>query len=161
MKFVKAGWNPDLESFHTDAHPYLDELPKLRGELPPGAWAFASDPDHYSMRSTRCVKDLKLAGIQMATDKSGTLTLEFAPNEFKHDSGLTIRYTKVNHLSIDYRNEIDWMQADEVLLDEILPDGQGGCVHEIALTDASLVVRSEDLKAVWRTVGSDSDHSPQ
>ncbi|MFE9413939.1 hypothetical protein ACFYN0_34920 [Streptomyces sp. NPDC006704] len=41
------------------------------------------------------------------------------------------------------------MPVDTLLLDEILPDGDGGCPHEIALTDASIIVRCEDLQAAW------------
>jgi hypothetical protein len=55
----------------------------------------------------------------------------------------------VNHFSIGYEHAIEWMLVDAVLLDEILPDEDGGCVHEIALTDASITVRCEDLQAVW------------
>ncbi|MEV8462248.1 hypothetical protein AB0470_22165 [Streptomyces griseosporeus] len=99
--------------------------------------------------NSHCVKDLELAGIHVATDKSGQLTLEFAPNQWKHDSGLRIRYTGVTHFSIDYEHSIDWMLVDTVLLDEILPGEDGGCVHEIALTDASITVRCADLEAVW------------
>lgn len=150
MKFVKVAWNPELQGFHTDAQAYLAELPRLRDALPPGAWNFASDPGHYSMRNTRCVKDLELSGIDVATDKSGRLTLQFSPNEWKHDTGLTINYSGLRHFSINYQDEVDWMQADTVLLDEILPDQDEGCVHEIALSDASIVVRSKDLQAVWK-----------
>jgi hypothetical protein len=41
------------------------------------------------------------------------------------------------------------MSVDTVLLDESLPDEDGGCLHEIALTDASITVRCADLQAVW------------
>ncbi|MFB6671393.1 hypothetical protein ACFCWG_03175 [Streptomyces sp. NPDC056390] len=54
--------------------------------------------------------------------------------------------------AVEYGHEIDWMQADAVLLDEILPDGDGGFVHEIALTDANITVRAGDLKAEWTEV---------
>ncbi|MFF2132693.1 hypothetical protein ACFVW1_46635 [Streptomyces olivochromogenes] len=150
MKFVKADWDPELHGFHLDAGAYLAELPHLRDSLPAGAWTFASDPAHYSMGTgTHCVKDLELSGTHLATDKSGGLVLEFGPNQWKHDSGLRISYSGVRHFSIDYDHSIDWMQVDTVLLDEILPDEDGGCLHEIALTDASITVRCRDLEAVW------------
>ncbi|WP_435269856.1 hypothetical protein [Streptomyces sp. 1222.5] len=41
------------------------------------------------------------------------------------------------------------MSVDTVLLDEILPAENGGCRHEIALTDATVTVQCEDLRAVW------------
>ncbi|MCX4790090.1 MULTISPECIES: hypothetical protein [unclassified Streptomyces] len=40
------------------------------------------------------------------------------------------------------------MPADTVLLDEILPR-QDGCLHEIALTGASIIVHCQELEAVW------------
>ncbi|MEU9985422.1 hypothetical protein AB0E10_01205 [Streptomyces sp. NPDC048045] len=151
MKYVTAVW--DDGGFFVDPSAYLAELPKLRDQLPAGAWAFASDPAHYGLGhgNSHCVKDLELSGIQVDTDKSGGLTLEFAPHRWKHDSGLRISYSGVTHFSIDYEHAIDWMLVDTVLLDEILPYEGGGCVHEIALTDASITVRCEDLQAVWGT----------
>ncbi|MEV6116799.1 hypothetical protein AB0L59_31070 [Streptomyces sp. NPDC052109] len=100
---------------------------------------------------------LELAGIHPATDKSGRLVLEFAPNRFKHDVGLRISCSGVRHFSVDHHHAIDWMRVETVLLDEILPDGHGdadgagdgGRVHEIALTDASITVRCQDLHAEW------------
>lgn len=148
MKYVTAVW--DDGGFSVDPRAYLAELPHLRAALPPGARSFATDPGHYDIAAaTRCVKDLELAGIHVATDKSGGLVLKFAPNKFKHDCGLRINYSGVTHFSIDYEHSIDWMSVDTVLLDEILPDEDAGCLHEIALTDASITVRCEDLQAVW------------
>ncbi|BCM66044.1 MULTISPECIES: hypothetical protein [Streptomyces] len=148
MRFVKAHWHD--HGFLVDASAYLAELPRLGNALPPGARSFATDPGHYDIAGAgRCVKDLELAGIHLATDKSGGLVLDFAPNRFKHDSGLRITYARVTHFSVDYEHSIDWMAVDTVLLDEILPDENGGCVHEIALTDAVITVRCEDLQAVW------------
>lgn len=148
MRFVKAEWDSEMNGFSLDPSSYLAELPHMRDALPAGAWAFASDVEHYRMRSSRCVKDLELAGISVPADKCGVLTLEFAPNQWKHESGLRIRYSGVSHFSIDYDQSIDWMQTDTVLLDEILPR-EGGCLHEITLTDASIIVHCQDLEAVW------------
>ncbi|MCS0601184.1 hypothetical protein NX794_08060 [Streptomyces sp. LP11] len=148
MKYVKAVW--DDGGFEVDPTAYLAELPRLGPDLPPGARSFATDPGHYDIAgATRCVKDLELAQVHVTTDKSGGLVLDFTPNQFKHDSGLRISYSGVTHFSIDYENSIDWMSADAVLLDEILPEEDGGCRHEIALTDASITVRCADLQAVW------------
>ena len=151
MRFVQAAWHPEGHGFSLDPSSYLDELPKLHEKLPPGARTFACDPAHYDMGhgNMRCVKDLELAGIHLAMDKSGGLVLEFAPNVSKHDCGLRISYSGVRHFSIDYEHSIDWMRVDTVLLDEILPNEDGGCVHEIALTDASITVQCQDLEAVW------------
>ncbi|MFE5217124.1 MULTISPECIES: hypothetical protein [unclassified Streptomyces] len=148
MKYVTAVW--DDGGFDVDPSAYLAELPRLRADLPPGAASFATDPGHYDFAgATRCVKDLELAGVHLATDKSGGLVLDFAPNRFKHDAGLRISYSGVTRFSIDYEHSIDWMSVDTVLLDEILPTDNGGCRHEIALTDATVTVQCEDLQAVW------------
>ncbi|MFI9805445.1 hypothetical protein ACIHEJ_13930 [Streptomyces sp. NPDC052301] len=168
MRFVDVRWQE--HGFFLDPRRYLAELPRLRGLLPPGAWAFVSGPGHYDIPGgVRCVKDLELAGIRPATDKSGRLVLEFAPNRFKHDAGLRISYSGVRHFSIDHHHAIDWLRVDTVLLDEILPDDAGdedgaegaGCVHEIALTDASITVRCQDLRAEWVAWGDHGVQSPR
>ncbi|MFB0616112.1 hypothetical protein [Streptomyces sp. AGS-58] len=152
MKYVTAVW--DDGGFYVDPTAYLAELPRLGASLPPGARSFANDPGHYDIAgAARCVKDLELAGVHLATDKSGGLVLDFAPNKFKHDSGLRINYSGVKHFSIDYQHSIDWMSADTVLLDEILPDEDDGCLHEIELTDATITVRCADLHAEWGHAG--------
>ncbi|MEV5843613.1 hypothetical protein AB0M32_16790 [Streptomyces sp. NPDC051985] len=46
---------------------YLDHLPSISGDLPPGARAFATDADHYDFRSRRCVKDLMLRAVRGAS----------------------------------------------------------------------------------------------
>lgn len=148
MKFVKAEWDAEMHGFDLDPSDYLAELPKVRDALPPGAWAYASDAEHYSMRGSRCVKDLELAAISVPTDKRGILVIDFAANQWKHECGLRLRYSGVSHFSIDYDRLIDWMQADTVLLDEILPR-EGGCLHEIALTDASITFHCQDIEAMW------------
>jgi hypothetical protein len=48
------------EGNRLDARPYLERLPGFVGDLPPGARAFATDPDHYDLSGKRCVKDLTL-----------------------------------------------------------------------------------------------------
>ncbi|GAB1336897.1 hypothetical protein ACE1SV_34870 [Streptomyces sp. E-15] len=132
--------------FYLDPRAYMDELPRLCAALPPGARSFATDPGHYDIAgATHCVKDLGLAGIHFATDGSGGLLLDFAPNRFKHDSGLRISYSGVTHFSVD----TDSLSINPVLLDEILPEEGGGCLHEIALINASITVRCADLQAVW------------
>lgn len=151
MKYVIAAWSEESHGFHLNPRAYLEELPGFQDDLPPGARSFALDPGHYDLGAgnSRCVKDLELARLDLATDKSGRLTLEFGPNPWKHDAGLRIDYSGVRHLGVDYHHSIDWMLADTVLLDEILPADGGGCTHEIALTDAVVTVRCEDFRATW------------
>ncbi|MFD5322956.1 hypothetical protein [Streptomyces sp. NPDC127092] len=148
MRFVEADWDAEWRGFRVDASRYLAELPRLAPELPPGARAFVMEPGHYRVGADRCVKDLELTGVRPATDKSGVLVLDFAPNPWKHDEGLRIRYTGVTRFSVAYGHSIDWMDHDTVLFDEVLPDPVG-CVHEIALTDATVTVHCADLDAAW------------
>lgn len=49
MKFVKVEWSPEFHRFNLDSSEYLAELPNLQAELPPGAWAYASDSGHFSI----------------------------------------------------------------------------------------------------------------
>ncbi|MFE7410747.1 hypothetical protein [Streptomyces laurentii] len=150
MKYVEVEWDTECRGFRVDPRGYVEELPHLAPELPSGARAFVTDPDHYRFGSPRCVKDLALAEVRVATDKSGTLVVRFTPNPWKHEEELEIRYSGVVHFSFDSPHAIDWMASDTFLLDEVLPD-PAGCRHEIALTDATLVVRCRDLNAVWTT----------
>ncbi|MET9362868.1 hypothetical protein ABZX93_18380 [Streptomyces sp. NPDC006632] len=101
MKYAMVVWEDG--GFSIDPRPYIDELPRLQAELPPGAWAFASDPGHYDMGhgNQRCVKNLQLAGVRVATDKSGGLVLEFAPNPWKHDAGLRLSYDACGRVSAE------------------------------------------------------------
>ncbi|MFG2113372.1 hypothetical protein ACGFRB_12170 [Streptomyces sp. NPDC048718] len=160
MRYVKVAWDTEYPGFTVDPHPYLDELPCLAPELPPGAWTFATDPDHYRFSSPRCVKDLGLAEVRVAADKSGSLVVRFTPNPWKHEDELEIRYTGVVHFSFDYAHALDWMDKDTFLLDELLPD-PAGCRHEIALTDATLTVRCRDLEAVWIAPAPSDQDGPQ
>ncbi|MGE6737389.1 hypothetical protein, partial [Streptomyces sp. NPDC059900] len=127
----------------------------LREALPDGAWAFASDPEHYAFASVRCVKDLELTDICLPTKTArgttGRASLTFAPNRWKHDEGLRIEYEGVTRFSIDYARSIDWTQAITLLLDEVLPcDAECGEVtHEMELTDATITVHCADLTATW------------
>jgi hypothetical protein len=73
MKFVRVEWDPKLPGFHVDPTAYLNELPRLRGSVPTGAWAFANEADHYSFRSRRCVKDLELADIAIPVGRASLL----------------------------------------------------------------------------------------
>ncbi|MEV2253127.1 hypothetical protein AB0I94_21530 [Streptomyces sp. NPDC050147] len=160
MKYVKTDWDPEDHGFRLDAQEYLAALPALRGTLPEGAWAFASDAGHYAFASDRCVKDLELANISLpakTTSGSGTASLTFSPNPWKHKKGLRIEYAAVTRFSIEYARSIDWMESITVLLDEVLPyDGEGGgVVHEMELTDATITVHCADLTATWEEAAAE------
>lgn len=138
-----------------DPRAYLALLPTLVGALPPGARAFAANPDHYDFSGRRCVKDLEpdtLLSGEVAGER--WLRLGFRRNCWKHDEDLTIRYVGVSSLSLDTISQSDWAGFRAVTLDEILPD-EHGCSHEIGFLAGSLTVVSHDLIATWTT-----DRSP-
>lgn len=173
VKYVKVDWDTEHHGFRVDAQEYLAALPTLRGALPDGAWAFASDAGHYAFASDRCVKDLELTNISLPTrtasgqgtgDGQGTASgpgaasLTFRPNRWKHATGLRIEYESVTRFSIDYARSIDWMESITVLLDEVLPHeggAGGGITHEMALTDATITVHCADLRATWEETAAD------
>jgi hypothetical protein len=55
-----------------------NELPGLERGLPPGAWDFAADSEHYSFHGRRCVKDLELVDIVGPARKEGKLNILFS-----------------------------------------------------------------------------------
>ncbi|WP_431771715.1 hypothetical protein [Streptomyces cucumeris] len=148
MKYVTVDWDPEYSGFNINPAPYLEALPDLLTSLPPGARGFASEETHYSFSSLRCVKDLQLAEITTPVNKGDALSIRFAPNEWKHEEGLLIRYFGVTRFQLDFKREADWMSDEAVLIDEILPR-DGGCSHEIELTDSRIHVECEDLTAIW------------
>ncbi len=142
--------------YFLDPRPYLAHLVQFRGQLPDGAVAFAEDPCHYDFSSTKCVKDLKFSSITLRDAAHGvSAEIQFAPNKFKHDSGLLVRYEDVALISVDVaakaRDEHVWPDSrrlGDLQLDEILPH-ERGCSHEIAMTGGSLRIIAADLNAEW------------
>jgi hypothetical protein len=125
---------------------YLDRLPSISGQLPPGARAFAIDTGHYDFRSRRCVKDLTLRAVRGAGDVE--MEVEFQHSCWKHDQDLLIRYTGVSSFLIDPADEDRGTDLGTVILDEILPH-RDGCSHEIACWGGTLTLVCRDLQATW------------
>ncbi|MEU6882885.1 hypothetical protein [Streptomyces sp. NPDC046712] len=129
-----------------DAARYLDHLPSISGDLPPGARAFATATDHYDFQSGRCVKDLTLRAVRGAGGE--VMEVEFQHNCWKHDQDLLIRYTGVSSFVIDPADEDRGADLGAVILDEILPH-RDGCKHEVACWDGTLAIVCRDLQATW------------
>lgn len=150
MRYVRVEPLPDRYGYSLDPQGYLDALPEISGGLPPGVVEFATDAGHYDFRSDRCVKDLTLSKMTL-TDEGGLIALEvlLAPNEWKHVSGLCIRYSDVQALDVS-AEEADGMlpRLGSLQLDEALPH-RSGFRHEIAFTCGSIAVVAADLVAVW------------
>lgn len=129
-----------------DPSRYLEQLPSICGDLPPGARAFATDTDHYDFRSSRCVKDLTLRAVRGADGEE--MEVEFQHNCWKHSHDLLIRYAGVSSFIIDPVEEDQGTDLGAVMLDEILPY-RGGCSHEIACWGGTLTIVCRDLQAIW------------
>ncbi|MEJ2856534.1 MULTISPECIES: hypothetical protein [unclassified Saccharothrix] len=142
MKHVKLEGTDGGNFLDPDA--YLDLLPTLVDALPPGARAFAADPDHYDFFSRRCVKDLTPDTVLRGTaDGEAWLELGFRHNCWKHEEDLSIRY-----VGVAGPDTVDWTGFGAVTLDEVLPH-EHGCSHEIGFLGGSLTVVSRDLVATW------------
>ncbi|MER6345117.1 hypothetical protein ACWC10_05915 [Streptomyces sp. NPDC001595] len=125
---------------------YLEFLPLVSGDLPPGARAFATDTDHYAFQSRRCVKDLTLQAVRDTGDDE--MVIEFQHNCWKHDRDLLIRYAGVSSFTIDPADEDRGTDLGSVILDEILPH-RDGCTHEIACWNGTVTIVCRDLQATW------------
>lgn len=159
MRLVKI--EKTSTGFALDPNAYLDKLPDLRAQLPPGAWAFASDPEHYDHHSERCVKDLKLVALAADVDgdaDDGALRVRFAFNDVAPEQ-LTIRYEDASsvliHSDADARMKAYGAERKGLMhrlgpvqLDEVMPHPDG-CEHEIKLIGGTIRIVCADLVASW------------
>ncbi|REK89329.1 hypothetical protein DY245_16305 [Streptomyces inhibens] len=127
---------------------YLGRLPELSGSLPPGALAFATDPQHYSFSGKRCVKDLTLQQVSFLGNDGQDIEACFRHNCWKHDEDLVIRWTGVVHVRIETPDGTSWSDLETVILDEILPHDHG-CSHEMAFRPGTLMITCRDITATW------------
>jgi hypothetical protein len=154
MRFVKV--ENTGTGFSLDPNPYLEHLDDVAGTLPPGARAYATDPDHYDFYSERCVKDLKVKSISV-TDSMGIVSVDalFEFNEIAPER-LRIRYAGVVDLRIgaspgwghEYPPVMGTRRLGDVQLDEVLPH-EAGCSHEIQMISGTIKVICGDLTAEW------------
>lgn len=149
MKFIKIEWNDEWRGFWLDPSGYLAELHGLAEKMPAGAREFATQDGHYDFTSPRCVKDLTISRISAMPGEEYDLDVEFSPNEWKNESGLTVKYAKLRRLDISVRDPASGLQGIGALqLDEILPL-DGGCSHQIAFTGGEIYIECADLHAEW------------
>lgn len=167
MRYIKVeATSASWPGYSLDADEYIRVLPAIQDELPDGARRFALDEEHYNFFGPRCVKDLKLSRVTIfdANDQlSGEI--EFAPNKFKHNYPLTVRYFDIVEVAVEVTSapretEIwpDTRRLGDVQLDEILPV-EGGCSHEIRLTGGTILIVASDLRAEWHDDLSDAERN--
>ncbi|MCX4962701.1 hypothetical protein [Streptomyces virginiae] len=154
MKFVVVEQQGPGTYWHSP-HAYLAALPEIAPALPPGARAFATDPEHYDFSAPRCVKDLRPLALPPADDAPERFEIRFAWSGGQ-DEVLTIRYSGVGRVEItaDDGGDVELSDHNSVRLDEVLPD-EAGCSHELRLTSATVRILCADLVAEW---ASDPDH---
>ncbi|MDJ1136067.1 hypothetical protein [Streptomyces iconiensis] len=95
------------------------------------------------------MKDLRLEKVTTPATKKDTLSLRFSPNQWKHEEGLLLRYFAITRFELEFKRGADWMSDEAILMDEILPRKNGGCSHEIELSDSRIRIECEDLTAHW------------
>lgn len=90
-----------------------------------------------------------------------SLMMAFAPNRFKHDAGLVLRYSDVMSLVVERSGEGG---LGDIQLDEILPHDRG-CSHVIKMTGGAIRVVCRDVVAQWHMeiasaggLGMDGEH---
>ncbi|MGE2818141.1 hypothetical protein ACQI5H_23805 [Mycobacterium heidelbergense] len=140
MRFVKI--ERTNTGYSLDPTGYMDRLPELAPQLPPGAARFVTDSDHYDFVGDRCVKDLKLVSMGLSPKNDQlAITARFEWNQIA-PVGLTITYQEVTQLNVASHH------FGPVQLDETLPH-ERGCRHEIQLIGGSIVVVWAEFDAVW------------
>ncbi|MFG2482899.1 hypothetical protein ACGFSI_09070 [Streptomyces virginiae] len=134
---------------------YLAALPEVAPALPPGARAFATDPEHYDFSAARCVKDLRPLALPPADAAPERFEIRFAWSGGQEEV-LAIRYSGVSGVEItdDDGGDVELSDHNSVRLDEVLPH-EAGCSHELRLTSATVRILCADLVAEWT---SDPDH---
>ena len=160
MKYAKVTYEDYgyYGSYVHDPREYLALLPELRERLPAGAWAFASDPEHYDFHSSRRIKDLKLGSMEFSRREDGkVIVITFLPGRFTHDESLAITYSGVYSYEAAVSRAGHGADAQDdnmedlgdVRIDEILPH-EHGCSHEIELIGGRILIVCRDLAAVWQ-----------
>jgi hypothetical protein len=155
MKYVKVERREEPRGFYLNAVEYHSKLPQFESILPSGAWAFASNPDHYDFSGPRCIKDLQVESVAVSDNDNGFgIEILFRSNPFKHDARLTIKYVSVTDFRVEalvskgQSSPLGVLMLGDVQLDEILPCSDG-CSQEIKMTGGSIFITCADLEATW------------
>ncbi|MFJ3926323.1 hypothetical protein [Streptomyces sp. NPDC090022] len=127
MEYVNLDAQVGDPSGVLDPGRYLEHLPSISGDLPPGARSFATDTDHYNFHGRRCVKDLTLHAVRGVGGEE--TEVEFHHNCWKHDRDLVIRYVGVSSFVIDPTDEGRGTDLVAVILAPSRPQGGGRRRH--------------------------------
>lgn len=139
----------------TDPQDYLKWLAQHAEELPHGARAFATQPEHYDFSHQWCPRSASVDRMSTRfTDDGIVVTLVLAayggaPPEF------VLRYEGVT--SVESDGDHGGRPRSNLLVDESLPDGEGGVRHDLAFTGGTITVVARDLTAGWSGPGAPED----
>jgi hypothetical protein len=147
MDHVVVRWEPDRGGYWLDPTAYQAILPSLARSLPPGARAFALDPQHYDFGSDRGVHDLWFRSLTL-DDPGGSASLSFGAGRVNPVDVLSLVYSGLVSVAVDRERDpgIGWLGS--LLLDELRPSPEG-FVHEFAMTGGSLLIVARDVEAAW------------
>lgn len=150
MEHVVVRWEPANGGYWVDPRPYLEALTTIGPTLPPGARAYAEDPDHYNFASGRCVKDLWFGSLRL-DDGARVARLTLLPHSSKHELSLVLEYLGVESTTgvRDRDPGAGWFGS--VLLDELIPIA-AGVLHELALTGGTIRIVARDVVAHWEAM---------
>ncbi len=156
MRYASVQFSDD--GTMTDVRPYLEWLDAHADELPPGARAFALDPEHYDFSHEWCPRSASFDRMSTRyTDDGVVVTLVLAawggaPPEF------VLRYEGVSHVELD--GDHGGFPRSGLLIDELLPHADG-VSHELVLGGGTITVVARDLTAGWRgKAGPESPRDP-
>ena len=142
----------------TNPRPYLEWLGEHAHELPPGARAFALDPEHYDFSHQWSPRSASFDRMSTRfTDDGVEVTLVLAawggaPPEF------VVRYRGVSRVESD--GDHGGFPRSGLLVDELLPHADG-VSHELEFTGGTITVVAADLTAGWRgKAGPESPRDP-
>jgi hypothetical protein len=150
-----------------DPSVYIEWLVQRGDELPPGALAYVSHPNHFDYYAFRvgdeplepgtplCPKDLLLHEVIWSGGRDCVeLRLMFPGYDPETIGGfdLTIVYRNVLRFHLDHHRDAPRrvpVQLGGLMSDEVTPAGLG-VVHYLDFECGSVVVVGDDLTATWR-----------
>jgi hypothetical protein len=121
----------------TDVLPYLEWLGAHADELPPGARAFALDPEHYDFSHEWCPRSASFDRMSTRfTDDGVVVTLVLAAWGGARPE-FVLRYDGVSHVELD--GDHGGFPRSGLLVDELLPHADG-VSHELVLRSGTITV---------------------
>jgi hypothetical protein len=155
MQHVKLGETAD--GYSLDVRPYLGWLAGHAAALPPGARAYALDPEHYDFTARWCPRGAVWESATLRPDERGTSATVVLRGTGDPSPRFVLTYQGVS--SFTTSADEAGTSPDELLVDELVPVPQG-VRHELCLRGGTLVVVARDMVAGWRSGRADDRPVP-